>query len=42
MLKDISNLQMDTPVVAGIITLAALGILIALGKGFSGVSISLG
>lgn len=42
MLKDIAGLQMDTPVVAGLIVLTALGVLIALGKGFSGVSISVG
>lgn len=42
MIKDLAGLQMDTPLVAGLITLTALGILLALGKGFSGVSISLG
>lgn len=36
------GVQFDTPVVAGLITLAALAILILLGKGFRGVSVSLG
>lgn len=43
-MADVSKfgLNMGTPMVAGIITLTALGILILLRKGFSGVTVSVG
>ncbi len=36
------GLNMGTPMVAGIITLSALGVLILLRKGFAGVTVSVG
>lgn len=36
------GLNMGTPMVAGIITLSALALLIALRKGFKGVTVSVG
>jgi hypothetical protein len=37
-----TGLQLDTPMVAGLLTLGALAVLILVGRGFSGVSINVG